>query len=163
MPFASHPKPKLLHYEVAGFVRAFFPIDQAALRRASASPTPSRPAAGTTIRAAPAGITLVLLPRSSLARRHVTGLATLGSATLASRLFSDIPAPWSKAIRDIPKKRGRGRPNTTGRGIGILVRLQPGPLNSLDGWANAQKDKPSRPEAIRRLVDLGLKSGALTH
>ena len=31
--------------------------------------------AGTTIRAAPAGITLVPLPRSSLARRHVTGLA----------------------------------------------------------------------------------------
>src|SRR3954462_1376956 len=24
MPFASQPKPKLLHYEVAGFVRAFF-------------------------------------------------------------------------------------------------------------------------------------------
>ena len=68
-----------------------------------------------------------------------------------------------KAIRDIPKKRGRGRPKTTGRGLGILVRLQRGPLNSVDGWANAQNDKPSRPEAIRRLVDLGLKSGAVTH
>jgi hypothetical protein len=59
----------------------------------------------------------------------------------------------NKSIRDIPK---RGRPKTTGRGEGILVRLHAEALHRLDRWAASQKDRPSRPEAIRRLVELGL-------
>jgi hypothetical protein len=35
-----------------------------------------------------------------------------------------------------------------------------GGLDSLDGWIGKQKDAPSRPEASRRLVELGLKEKA---
>jgi hypothetical protein len=51
------------------------------------------------------------------------------------------------------KKRG---PAPTGKGTLIGVRLQPAPLSELDAWAARQDDTPSRPEAIRRLVELGL-------
>lgn len=47
------------------------------------------------------------------------------------------------------KKRG---PPATGKGTLIGVRLQPPDLSALDEWVAAQKDKPSRPEAIRRLL-----------
>jgi hypothetical protein len=59
-------------------------------------------------------------------------------------------------IRDIAK-RGPGRPKTTGLGTGILVRMHD-QLDAIDAWIAKQHDpKPSRPEAIRRLVELGLK------
>lgn len=42
------------------------------------------------------------------------------------------------------------------------VRLQmviaPSQVASIDAWRKAQEDLPSRSEAIRRLVDLGLKA-----
>lgn len=34
----------------------------------------------------------------------------------------------------------------------IGVRLQPDQLAALDQWIAAQDDKPSRPEAVRRLL-----------
>jgi len=64
----------------------------------------------------------------------------------------------AKSIRVITKKR-RGRPVTTGRGTLIGVRLLDAPLASLDEWIAAQNEADlSRPEAIRRLVELGLKA-----
>ena len=63
----------------------------------------------------------------------------------------------AKSIRDIPKK-GRGRPSTGGRRDGVLVRFEPEQFHDLDGWIAKQEDEPSRPEAIRRLVELGLKA-----
>jgi hypothetical protein len=64
----------------------------------------------------------------------------------------------SKSIRVITKKR-RGRPVTTGKGTLIGVRLLDEPLAALDGWIARQKDSDlTRPEAIRQLVDLGLKA-----
>ncbi|MCK1714018.1 MULTISPECIES: hypothetical protein [unclassified Bradyrhizobium] len=63
-----------------------------------------------------------------------------------------------KSIRVITKKR-RGRPVTTGKGTLIGVRLLDEPLATLDDWIARQKDAElTRPEAIRRLVDLGLKA-----
>jgi hypothetical protein len=62
----------------------------------------------------------------------------------------------AKSIRDIPKKRGRGRPRTTGRGEAIMLRLHRPLLTNLDGWIESQDDKPSRPEAIRRLLERNL-------
>jgi hypothetical protein len=60
-----------------------------------------------------------------------------------------------KSIRDIAKK-SRGRPRSTGLGTGILVRMHD-QLDALDAWIAKQDDpKPTRPEAIRRLVGLGL-------
>jgi hypothetical protein len=51
------------------------------------------------------------------------------------------------------KKRG---PPATGKGTLIGVRLQPVPLAQVDRWAASQKEKPGRPEAIRRLLELAL-------
>lgn len=51
----------------------------------------------------------------------------------------------------------RGRPVTTGTGTVIGVRMLDEPLAAVDNWITAQGDPElSRPEAIRRLVELGL-------
>jgi len=52
-----------------------------------------------------------------------------------------------------PRKRG---PKPTGKGTPIQVRLQPDQLAKVDRWREAQDEKPTRPEAIRRLIDNGL-------
>jgi hypothetical protein len=38
-----------------------------------------------------------------------------------------------------------------------MVRLEPAQFDALDAWIEKQKEPPSRPEAIRRLVEVGLK------
>jgi hypothetical protein len=53
-------------------------------------------------------------------------------------------------------KKRRG-PKPTGIGVQVVVRWQPEPLDALDKWVAKQEDKPTRAEAIRRLVELGLK------
>lgn len=54
------------------------------------------------------------------------------------------------------KRRG---PAPTGKGVLLGVRLQPDALARLDNWVIRQDEPlPSRPEAIRRLVELGLTS-----
>jgi len=57
----------------------------------------------------------------------------------------------SKATGDITKRR------PAQKGAPILVRLQPEPLAAVDAWREDQPDQPTRPEAIRRLVEKGLK------
>jgi hypothetical protein len=52
-------------------------------------------------------------------------------------------------------KKRRGPP-PTGKGTQIVVRMQPAPLTALDAWVVTQSDSPTRAEAIRRLVELGL-------
>ena len=48
----------------------------------------------------------------------------------------------------------RGRPVTTGKGQLIGVRLQPDQLAALDHWISERGDpKPTRPEAVRRILD----------
>jgi hypothetical protein len=63
----------------------------------------------------------------------------------------------AKAIRVNTKKR-RGRPVTTGMGTLIGVRLLGKPLAAIDAWILKQDEDISRPEAIRRLVEIGLQS-----
>lgn len=36
--------------------------------------------------------------------------------------------------------------------------MMPDQLKRLDAWAAEQPDKPSRPEAVRRLVDMALEA-----
>ena len=60
----------------------------------------------------------------------------------------------AKSIRDIKKKIGR--PKTTGSGAAQLVRMHDAQLAAIDAWREKQADV-SRPEAIRRLVEIGLK------
>jgi hypothetical protein len=59
------------------------------------------------------------------------------------------------SIGNARKKRGRGRPRT-GIGKPVGVRLYPDLERRLDAWASRQPDKPGRPEAIRRLIDMAL-------
>jgi hypothetical protein len=61
----------------------------------------------------------------------------------------------SKSTRDIaksPKKRAAAT------GDPVLVRVQPDMAKQLDDWRRKQDDLPGRPEAIRRLVEIGLKA-----
>lgn len=61
----------------------------------------------------------------------------------------------SASISDIPKKRGR--PSTGGRRPGMFVRMGADELATVDRWIDKQPaPKPSRPEAIRRLVKKAL-------
>jgi hypothetical protein len=55
-------------------------------------------------------------------------------------------------ITKTPKKRAA----VTGDLVG--VRVQPDMAKQLDDWRRKQDDLPGRPEAIRRLVELGLKA-----
>jgi hypothetical protein len=50
-----------------------------------------------------------------------------------------------------PKRRAA----VTGDLVG--VRVQPEMAKELDNWRRKEPDLPGRPEAIRRLVELGLK------
>jgi Ribbon-helix-helix protein, copG family len=52
----------------------------------------------------------------------------------------------------------RGRP-ATGNSPSRTFRLTDEFMATLDAWAARQADNPSRSEAIRRLVELGLKKG----
>ena len=53
----------------------------------------------------------------------------------------------------------RGRPVTTGTGTTIGVRMLDDGIAVLDAWIKKQNELDlSRPEAIRRLVELGLKA-----
>jgi alkanesulfonate monooxygenase SsuD/methylene tetrahydromethanopterin reductase-like flavin-dependent oxidoreductase (luciferase family) len=60
-----------------------------------------------------------------------------------------------------PKSRGGRRPGAgrpaTGKDPVRAIRLSDEFLEKVDGWAAQQTDRPGRSEAIRRLVELGLK------
>jgi hypothetical protein len=60
------------------------------------------------------------------------------------------------SISDSRKKRGRP---STGIGKAIGLRLYPELEATLDAWIEEQPDpKPSRPDAIRKLIDRGAKA-----
>jgi hypothetical protein len=61
----------------------------------------------------------------------------------------------SGSIPDTPKKRGR--PSTGGRQAGIMVRLTPPDLATLDAWIAKQPKSVSRPEAIRAMMRAALE------
>ncbi len=61
----------------------------------------------------------------------------------------------SSRINNI-KKSKRGRPPVDSEAV--TVRITVDALQNLDDWRRKQEDMPGRPEAIRRLVELGLKA-----
>lgn len=61
-----------------------------------------------------------------------------------------------------PASKRRGPPPTI-VGKPQLVRMHEHQLGEIDAWASAQDEKISRPEAIRRLVELGLTVRAAQH
>lgn len=64
----------------------------------------------------------------------------------------------TKSIRDIKKSRPIGRPKTTGTGQPIIVRMHDPQITDIDAWIAAQDGDISRPEAIRRLAEIGLEA-----
>ena len=54
------------------------------------------------------------------------------------------------------RKSKRGRPVVESEAVN--VRMVAKALTDLDNWRRKQDDLPGRPEAIRRLVELGLKA-----
>jgi hypothetical protein len=62
-----------------------------------------------------------------------------------------------KASREkvIPKKRGRP---ATGRDPVLALRLPLAVRSEIEKWARKQNDKPSRSEAIRRLIEFALRA-----
>lgn len=56
----------------------------------------------------------------------------------------------------VPKSRKRG-PAPTGKGQMLGVRLHLDLMDPLDTFISSESDKPSRPEAIRRLMREGLQ------
>ena len=65
----------------------------------------------------------------------------------------------AKSNKVVPKK-ARGRP-ATGRDPVTAIRLSEELRATVDKWAAKQDDGPGRSEAIRRLVELGLKAKVL--
>ena len=59
-----------------------------------------------------------------------------------------------RVIMTTPKKRAAAA------GDLVVVRVQSDIAKRLDDWRRKQDDLPGRPEAIRRLVELGLKAKA---
>jgi hypothetical protein len=58
----------------------------------------------------------------------------------------------------IPKKK-MGRP-ATGRDPIRTFRLSDEKVAEIDAWAARQPEKPSRSEALRRLIDLGIEASS---
>jgi hypothetical protein len=62
----------------------------------------------------------------------------------------------------IPKVRGGKRPGSGRKPTGVdparTIRLSDDFIATVDAWSARQDDKPSRSEAIRRLVEIGLGS-----
>lgn len=58
-----------------------------------------------------------------------------------------------KSIKVMPKKRGRP---ATGRDPQVIVRLPPSMIEAIDG--RAAESSVTRSEAIRRLLERGLKA-----
>jgi hypothetical protein len=56
----------------------------------------------------------------------------------------------------IASTKKRGRPHTTGKGAQVNMRWHEEALTAIDKWA--KRNDCSRSEAIRRLVELGLKA-----
>jgi hypothetical protein len=65
----------------------------------------------------------------------------------------------AKSIRDSKKPRPKiGRPKTTGTGQPQVVRMHDRQVAAIDAWIAKENVEISRPEAIRRLVEIGLKA-----
>jgi hypothetical protein len=58
----------------------------------------------------------------------------------------------------LPKKQ---RASTAGKLVG--TRFQTDLLEAIDQWRRGQPDLPTRPEAVRRLVEKGIFDKSITH
>ena len=57
--------------------------------------------------------------------------------------------------QSVISRKKRGLP-PTGKGVPILVRIQPPLLGTLDEWIGNQEVSLTRPQAIRHLIEIAL-------
>src|SRR5262249_37156642 len=83
------------------------------------------------------------------------GLGPVGSCSFPSARWHIfyVSQIMAKSIHVIHKKRGRP---ATGHDPVLTLRLSPSMRIAVENWAKLQKDKPSRSEAIRRLIEIAL-------
>jgi hypothetical protein len=62
------------------------------------------------------------------------------------------------STKNVPQKK-RGRP-ATGQDPHISLRLPVETIAAAEAWAAQQPDKPTRSEALRRLIDLGMRTAS---
>jgi hypothetical protein len=79
---------------------------------------------------------------------------------LAARLFLDIRVSMPRQSVISQKRRG---PPPTGKGVPILVRIQPPLLANLDVWISEQDVSFTRPQAIRHLIEIALANKTKRH
>jgi len=66
-----------------------------------------------------------------------------------------------KSRAKAPKKKKPGRP-ATGHDPLLSFRLSADMIAAIDAWAASQPDRPTRSEALRRFIEVGMKAlGAL--
>ena len=92
---------------------------------------------------------------------HWNGLLVVGlepgrKLSTSPRLAFTVIHFMPRSNKVVPKK-GRGRP-ATGRDPVTAIRLSEELRANVDAWAAMQEDELGRSEAIRRLVELGLKA-----
>ena len=79
-----------------------------------------------------------------------------GSANFRSARLYGNTIFMAKSITVTPKKRGR--PASGGRDPIVPTRFPQDQIAAIDAWAAKAGDDVSRSEAIRRLVEIGLKA-----
>lgn len=68
---------------------------------------------------------------------------------------SDTPQSWYRVnVKTSTQPVQKRRPTTAGTLVG--TRFQIDLLAAIDEWRKAQPDLPTRPEAVRRLVEIGM-------
>jgi len=85
-----------------------------------------------------------------------SAVAVRAEGQVAAFLRLDLYATRKAMQSSRDTKKSMGRP-ATGQGTPVMVRIQPDQLAGLDGWISGQPAPVSRPEAIRRLIEIGLK------
>src|ERR1035437_427289 len=86
---------------------------------------------------------------------NLAGVRAGAEGDTSPRLAFTVASIMAKSIKVASKRRGR--PSTGGRDPGIHVRLPEDMLSTVDAWSASKA--VTRSEAIRRLVELGLKKG----
>jgi hypothetical protein len=97
-------------------------------------------------------------PAHDLRRLFDGAFPNAGHRALASSRRLSAISWFPMAHRSVTVRKKKRGPPAAAKGTLIGLRLEPGALARVDRWAASQQDDPSRSEAIRRLVELGLAS-----
>lgn len=83
--------------------------------------------------------------------------AWFGSVRTGHRLATKPVATWYRVNVKSSSSTLPPKQRSTSAGTLVGTRFQPALLAAVDEWRKEQPDLPTRPEAVRRLVELGLK------